>query len=236
MANGFECVTCGTLAFRRLGGSNRKRGLVSKYCSRACYGKSVASRYEPKSTAITWAACSLCQGQYIKRHGAKYCRTCKPRAALILATKANVPIACRVCGSQFCRLPGAYTHRFCSEECNAKHLSAKVRAFRAKAKAIRRGVERQGDHIDPLAVFAAAKWRCQICGVKTPRDKRGTYAPDAPELDHVVPLSKGGMHTLHNVQCACRRCNIEKADALPAGQLGLFAAMHRGRVESPQVC
>ncbi len=29
-------------------------------------------------------------------------------------------------------------------------------------------------------------------------------------LDHIVPLSKGGKHTLSNVQPLCARCNLEK--------------------------
>jgi 5-methylcytosine-specific restriction endonuclease McrA len=40
---------------------------------------------------------------------------------------------------------------------------------------------------------------------------------NAPELDHIIPLSAGGAHTLDNVACAHRSCNLEKGDTLPAG-------------------
>ena len=71
------------------------------------------------------------------------------------------------------------------------------------------------DSIDPFEVFDAAGWHCEHCGKETPKDKRGTKDHDAPELDHIIPLSKGGSHTLDNVQLLCRQCNSEKSDKLP---------------------
>lgn len=54
-------------------------------------------------------------------------------------------------------------------------------------------------------------WVCQLCGVNCRRD--GNYlADDAPELDHILPLSRGGGHTWSNVMTLCRRCNNEKGD------------------------
>ena len=53
----------------------------------------------------------------------------------------------------------------------------------------------------------------------------------SPELDHIIPLSKGGAHTPENTQCVCRQCNSEKADK-PLGQQWLegFAYPHKTRV------
>jgi 5-methylcytosine-specific restriction endonuclease McrA len=50
------------------------------------------------------------------------------------------------------------------------------------------------------AVFARDGGRCVYC-----------RAP-ATSLDHVVPRSRGGMHTWENVVSCCRRCNHTKAD------------------------
>lgn len=61
-----------------------------------------------------------------------------------------------------------------------------------------------------MAVLEADGWVCQICGIPTPREKRGTQEPDAPTIDHIVPLSAGGAHSYANVQCACLRCNTRK--------------------------
>lgn len=50
---------------------------------------------------------------------------------------------------------------------------------------------------------------CYLCGKTcTKEDKRwGTFGPDYPTIDHVIPLSKGGSHTWDNVKVACGECN-----------------------------
>ena len=35
-----------------------------------------------------------------------------------------------------------------------------------------------------------------------------------PTIDHVVPLSKGGLHAWSNVRLACKDCNSKKSDAV----------------------
>lgn len=52
------------------------------------------------------------------------------------------------------------------------------------------------------AVFARDGHRCQYCGAA------------AENIDHVVPRSKGGLHTWENVVAACRPCNTRKEDRL----------------------
>lgn len=32
------------------------------------------------------------------------------------------------------------------------------------------------------------------------------------EVDHIIPLSKGGLHVESNLRCACRKCNGLKSD------------------------
>ncbi len=54
------------------------------------------------------------------------------------------------------------------------------------------------------AVFARDGWVCQYCGAA------------AENVDHVIPKSRGGLHTWENVVAACRRCNSKKENRLPS--------------------
>ena len=70
------------------------------------------------------------------------------------------------------------------------------------------------ESVDPFKVFDRDGWVCQMCGVPTPRELRATWEDNAPELDHIIPLSKGGPHTYKNTQCSCRKCNQRKSDKI----------------------
>lgn len=54
------------------------------------------------------------------------------------------------------------------------------------------------------AVFGRDGNRCQYC------------AGPAESIDHVVPRSRGGLHTWDNVVACCRRCNVHKGNRLPS--------------------
>lgn len=64
--------------------------------------------------------------------------------------------------------------------------------FRARATLSRR------------AVLVRDEITCQYCGAK------------AENIDHVIPRSRGGMHTWENVVACCKRCNSRKENRLPA--------------------
>ena len=109
----------------------------------------------------------------------------------------------------------------------ARRLMAAENAKRSKraARIARKALERAArvEVFDPLEVLERDGWRCQICGVSTPKKLRGSCDPRAPELDHVVALANGGEHSRANTQCACRRCNGLKGAGKPQGQISLFA-------------
>ena len=56
-------------------------------------------------------------------------------------------------------------------------------------------------------IFHRDKNRCQYCG--------GIFRQRDLNLDHVVPLSRGGKSTWDNVVCACVPCNTRKGDRTP---------------------
>lgn len=56
-------------------------------------------------------------------------------------------------------------------------------------------------------VLELADGVCGICG--------GDVDPFDFEVDHIVPVSKGGFHNYENVQPSHRRCNRAKSANLP---------------------
>lgn len=71
------------------------------------------------------------------------------------------------------------------------------------------------------AVLERDKFRCHMCGVRcdpTVGHMDGLY----PTLDHLVPLSCGGEHSMANLACACRACNTRKGFWGAGDQLALF--------------
>ena len=56
-------------------------------------------------------------------------------------------------------------------------------------------------------IFFRDKNRCQYCG--------GRFSTTELNLDHVVPLSRGGKSVWENVVCCCVRCNSRKGGLLP---------------------
>lgn len=59
---------------------------------------------------------------------------------------------------------------------------------------------------------------CYICGVCTNPDAP-RFAANRSELEHVVPLAKGGGHTWSNLRCACFRCNRLKGSKFTPEQV-----------------
>jgi HNH endonuclease len=66
------------------------------------------------------------------------------------------------------------------------------------------------ERFDDIEILERDRWRCYICGANTPKYLRGSYEPNAPEVDHVVAIANGGAHARWNVRCACRACNGAK--------------------------
>lgn len=205
------------------------RGL---YCSRSCNGK--AQRWVlvgPPSGRVfittSRGLCASCGRRFTSERRRDRCRQCVSSVRWVV-----VPMRICNCGSIFGSVAG---RDVCSAECADLRRIASRRKFRTTAtckrlrrihKAKRRLKTRvAADRIDPMAVFERDRWRCQLCGVRTPKALRGSFDPRAPEMDHIVTLADGGTHTWGNVQCACRQCNGDKGSR-SRGQIGLALECH----------
>jgi 5-methylcytosine-specific restriction endonuclease McrA len=68
------------------------------------------------------------------------------------------------------------------------------------------------------SLFAKAK-RCPLC--------RARLNSSNKSLDHIVPKSKGGWHSIFNVRVICKPCNTQKGHKIP-NQLTLGSGIRSG--------
>lgn len=107
-------------------------------------------------------------------------------------------------------------HRICKcVDCAHKAQRVYHRAYDSKRNMMKKG--RPAESIWKNKVFALDGWRCHMCNKKV--QKKNIYADNAAELDHIIPISKGGLHTYDNVQTLCRSCNQKKSDSIIPTQL-----------------
>lgn len=133
---------------------------------------------------------------------------------------------CRWCKIAYVPEVGLRQKYYCTDLCRL----ASFRAMRSDCTH-RRRAKKFGCSYEPVSkrkVFERDGWKCQLCGVSTPEAKRGTIDDDAPELDHIIPLAKGGAHSYQNTQCACRRCNRLKSDKSAWELVGMRQATQDG--------
>lgn len=172
-----------------------KRSYIRKDGSYATYK---ASRNIPK----VLCTCSFCLKQYIGFQGRKYCSyECSQYAGRFNKAIGTVIKQCPVCDKGFMAFTQTKKERFCSTICRTQHDANRViiknRAWRSK----------QREPIYKVQIFKEYDWHCAMCGIDTPQSLMGSYLPNEPTLDHIIPLSKGGLHIRSNVQLLCRRCN-----------------------------
>lgn len=229
-----ECQRCG-VTFRPF--SSKK----AKYCSHKCAFEQLridrntareeraahrAAHLPGPHCKINLCKCKVCAKQFFwKTKGKRKCSDeCAKRMAGAKARERNkelkvvLPRQCKECGTSFCAEYGDKRRAYCSDVCQRK-VSRRIGKpkYKARLRAVR------VEPVDPFKVFDRDGWRCQICHKPTPRRLRGTIEHNAPELDHIVPLARGGEHSYRNTQCACRKCNGMKSDRV-YGQLRLFVA------------
>lgn len=56
-----------------------------------------------------------------------------------------------------------------------------------------------------FSIYARDGYRCRICGAR-----QGKIVQ--LEIDHIIPIAKGGKSTYDNLQTLCHNCNVQKGD------------------------
>ena len=188
-----ECLVCGTV-FGRTQRKNRRRS-----CSVACRAKLRRREGKWKIHERVCLECSaLFKAEHIER---RYCGN-RCRA---LARRSRHSRECAVCRN---------SDKVC-KRCDQDTQNAHV----ARRRALLLGVVIE--QFDNTEIFERDGWRCQICHRKTRPNVRRDH-PLKRNLDHIIPVMKGGGHTRLNVQCLCRACNAKKSAGMDGQQLRLI--------------
>lgn len=215
-----ECKWCGC-KFKETHGS------LGLYCSYVCRGKATSDKsakakaelgiFPPAAKAVRF--CTVCG---VESKNMRCSRACELKHGRNRSTSLAESLhrqdakvnECDECKALYCPLYGSSHTTLCSP-CK----ESRSRASKAARRVVRKAMElaAKAELVDPYKVFDRDGWQCKICGVSTPPSKRGTYEDDAPELDHIRPLSKRGEHSYRNTQCACRKCNGAKSNEWESG-------------------
>lgn len=180
------------------------------YCSRECsYGYHTAlrlQREEELKSVKKILVCAICGKEFVDNNiQKKYCsKKCEKKRSLQRYIKRyeSVVKKCRYCDQEFYPSFGGEKY-YCSSECRLKIKRDLKKIDKQRRKAIIKKVKR---------TLTAKQWviaqqyfnnRCAYCGKK--RNK-------PIHQDHVIPLSKGGEYTKHNIIPACYKCNSRKAN------------------------
>lgn len=196
------------------------------YCSRDCYlgAKISRSRFRRVGKVEAKLLAGMCEcmvcGLMFRSHvKKKYCSTDCSRSAQreierVRYYGANVP-TCIECGEP--RDTSQKHNRYCSEKCRSKREADNKRRGKQRRRAAKKHVQAEVFNSDD--VFSRDRWRCQRCGRKCLRRFSHSHLDRSPTLDHIIPLSKGGPHTLANCQLLCWACNSNKGDKIGGDQL-----------------
>lgn len=159
-------------------------------------------------------SCSDCGSTFVSasRGLGLRCGPCRRRRPKERGSRSGVPFTfeCVGCGESFTIPKPAGRPRSRCDECK----TALGRSYDKRRRARKRNVEI--DSFTSVEVFERDNWTCWICGKPTLRETLAGFVPNQPTLDHVIPLAKGGAHTLANVKTAHHLCNSLKSDQLVA--------------------
>lgn len=170
-------------------------------------------KYSPK-------ACGRCGNFYIPASGmSRYCsdecfRDHKNAKLREQATQRPLVSSwCENCGISFQSKTGA---RFCTASCRSTFDRRQKGNYELGSH--RRRAEYYGCEYDEtvtrVAILIRDKWTCGICGDPIPQD--AAYpSREYGSLDHIIPMSRQGGHTLGNTQAAHMECNMRKHASMP---------------------
>lgn len=219
-----DCKYCGTGFIRQYGKqaccSDRCRKKYSRIGKKERICKGCRQRFVPKFNRWNTYCSKSCELK--RRHGSNEAIVQRlPIFAeaisdgvvrwLRIFSETNGPLhirlGCMMCGKP-CQLVNRQRSNYCEEHRETRRRESR-RKWRKRRKAIERGAVAEA--VVPNEIFERDDWTCWICGNRCDISKQ-CPSHQAPTLDHVIPLAKGGSHTKSNLRCAHFICNVKKSD------------------------
>lgn len=188
--------------------------ILRDFCGMGCKKKYSAENRKPLEIRVPKPllklSCIQCGDSYeTKSRNSKFCTSeCRYRYRNENRARELFAHRCRECGCHYesTREFSAY----CSGDCSNKYQN------RAGELKRRRRLEANGRIDWAISIERLIKRDgagCYLCGTSVNRSVG--YNHDLyPNIEHVVPVSKGGTHTWDNVKVAHRICNMKKAALL----------------------
>ncbi len=215
-----------------------KHNSLNKFCERACFleyqrthPEISANKNRPRSLSksplrmIYQCICEICGKPFETTSETKtYCSyKCQLKIQTRKQHKKNkaiyVPrkIKCKECGKEYVTKFGDTHRSFCSQECMTAWCRRQGRNNHRKRL--------RGALVDTNITLKDLCKRdnsvCYLCGRQIDWndyfvDDNGAFivGPNYPSIDHVHPLSKGGLHAWDNVRLAHCHCNTLKRDTI----------------------
>lgn len=216
-----ECKVCGAQIPARVG-----HGRPREWCSPDCYDVELAQRRE---CGRELRACRHCGIDISDRRGnTRFCSREHYYADRGIKLHRDGPPAerpCAVCSKPF--RPKSDRAKYCSVQCKGRRpkpprkrrYTEADRARYQRKHAIRQGAA-TGRPVVMCEIGNRDGWRCDLC--RKTVDRWLEYPdPLSPSLDHIVPLSLGGIHDPSNVRVTHLRCNIKRGNRVGGEQLPL---------------
>lgn len=192
---------------------------LKTYCSKGCNWKTrhkvgatpriincaiCGTEFETKNPLQFTCGKRECQLEQHKRRNAK-----NKKAPRLITYETR---ECAECGELFF-VDDKLNNVYCSKECRKKAENRKHDRRIPKNQKV--------DNITLGKLFKRDNGKCYICGCLCDYNsisisqKGNEYPGDLyPTVEHIIPISKGGLHSWDNVRLACWKCNLAKGDAI----------------------
>ena len=195
-----------------------------KYCDRVCTriaSRKITAQHRAGNVDLLCRWCLVTPKAYRRQHCSDDCarQSSNHRLAHGYDLWCVLPLCCE------CGLVKGINHaaglcRVCLVGYNKRANRRKRLSGKGK---MRQAAYRDGDPITREGVIARVGRRCHLCK-KLARLDVGHLHPLAAEVDHLIPISKGGKNVWDNVAIAHRACNMKKGNKAAGDQLRLLTA------------